>query len=49
MCIKQVKKDPGNLVVVSDWFVTQRLLKIWLDDENYCNDYGFAAWYNGFK
>ena len=43
MCIKRVKEGPENLVVVADLFVTRKLVKIWHDDEDCCNNDGLAV------
>ena len=44
MCIKEVKEDPWALEFVLDWFVMQKLLKIWHNDEDYCDETEFAEW-----
>ena len=38
MCIKAVETGPGLLEYVPDWFVTQQQVKIWRDDDEYCDD-----------
>ena len=37
MCSKTLKDDTYYLQFVPDWFVTQQQLKIWHDDDDYCN------------
>ena len=37
------------LKYISDWFVTQQQLKIWDDDDEYCNDDEIIKWYEGYK
>ena len=37
MCSKALKDDTYYLQFVPDWFVTQQQLKIWHDDDDYCN------------
>ena len=49
MCEKAVMDDPSSLHFVPDWFVTQQQLKIWHDDNVYCNDDGLIEWYKGYK
>ena len=44
-----VFEDPHSLQFVSEWFVTQKLAKIWNNDENYCDADELAEWYNGYK
>ena len=34
---------------VPDWFATQQQLKIWHDDDDYCNDDELIEWYNGYQ
>ena len=38
MCDAAVSEDPYYLQYVPDWFVTQEQVKIWHDDNNYCDD-----------
>ena len=49
MCIREVEADLGLLEHVPGWFVTQQQLKIWHDDNDYCNDDELIDWYNGFQ
>ena len=49
MCIRAVDAGLGLLGYVPDWFVTQEKLKIWHDDDEYCNDDEFIEWYNGYQ
>ena len=49
ICDKAVKGDPYSLLFVPDWFVTHQQLKIWHDDDEYCNSYELIEWYNGCK
>ena len=48
LCKKAVTDHPSSLHFVPDWFVTQQL-KIWYDDDVYCNDDGLIEWYEGYK
>ena len=34
---------------MNDWFVTHQQIKIWHDNDDYCNDDGLMEWYNGYK
>ena len=49
ICDKAVKGDLYSLLFVPDWFVTQKQLKIWHDDDEYCDDHELIEWYNGYK
>ena len=49
MCIREVEAGLGLLEHVPGWFVTQQQLKIWHDDDDYCNDDKLIDWYNGFQ
>ena len=47
--MQSVKKIPWSLNYVPDWFVTDEQLKIWRDDDKYCNPYGLIKWYDGYQ
>ena len=49
MCGKAAWGDPFSLQYVPDWFVTQGQLKIWHDNDDYCNDDELIEWYDGYK
>ena len=50
MCDAAVRKDPFSLQDVPDWFVTQRQIKTWRDDDDYGNyDDGVITWYDSYK
>ena len=49
MCQRAVEKDPYNLKFVLDWFVTQEQVKIWHDEDDYCNDDEVIGWYSGYQ
>ena len=49
MCDKAVREDSFSLQFVSDWFVRQQQLKIWNDDDDYCNDDQVIEWCNGYE
>ena len=49
MCNKAVYKYPWLLKYLPDWFVTQQQLKLWHDDDYYCNDDEIIKWYDGDK
>ena len=38
MYIRPAQGSLGLLEYVPDWFVTQQQIKIWRDDDEYCND-----------
>ena len=49
MCDKAVKDDPYSLQFVPDWFVTQQQLKIWPNQDDYCNNDEPIEWYEDHK
>ena len=49
MCDAAVSKDPYALQYVPDWFVVQEQVKIWHDDDDYCNDNEIVGWYDKNK
>ena len=44
-----VKEEPSSLQYVPDYFVTQKQLKIWHDEDDYCNDDELNKWYGGHQ
>ena len=48
-CGDAVRYYPDFLEYVPYWFVTQQQLKLWHDDQDYCNDDKLIEWYNGHK
>ena len=46
---KAVKKYQWLLKYVPDWFVTHQQIKIWHDNDDYCNDDELIEWYDGYK
>ena len=38
ICDKTVRDDSSSLWFVPDWFVRQQQIKIWHDDDYYCNN-----------
>ena len=44
MCMKAVGKGP--LADIPDWFVDLKLVEMWHDEEDYCNE--FAEWSNSY-
>ena len=34
---------------VPDWFVTHQQIKIWYDNNDYCNDDELLEWYEGYQ
>ena len=46
---KVVSYDPSSLQYVLDYFVVQQQLKIWHDDDYYCNDNELTKCYNGYR
>ena len=49
MCEKAVKKCLWLLKYVPDWFVTHQQMKIWCDDDEYCNYDKLIEWYKGYQ
>lgn len=49
VCADAVRDEPFSLQYVPDWFLTQQQIKIWHDDDYYCNYDKFIQWYNGCK
>ena len=37
------------LKYVLDWFVTQQQVKLWDDDDDYCNDDEYIKTHNGYQ
>ena len=44
-----VKKYLWLLKYVPDWFVIHQQIKIWYDNDDYCNDDELIEWYDGYK
>ena len=49
MCIRTVEAGLGLLEYVPDWFVRQQQIKIWADNDDYCNNDKLIEWYDGYK
>ena len=49
MCEKAVEKGPYMLRFVPDWFVRQHQVKLWHDDNDYCDNGRLVKWYDGYK
>ena len=50
VCDKAMRKSPSSLMYVPDWFVTQQQIKMWHDDDEYCDDDDeLIEWCNGYK
>ena len=50
MCDKIVRKCPSSLMYAPDWFVTQQQIKLWHDDDEYCDDDDeLIEWYEGYQ
>ena len=49
MCIRAVKVGLGLLEHVPDWFVTQRQIDLWHDDDHWHHDDGIIKWYEGYQ
>ena len=49
MCDNTVRKGTLPLQYVSDWFVEQGQVKLWHDDNNYCNDAKIIECYDGYN
>ena len=44
-----VQRDSYSLQFVPDWFVTHQQIKIWQDDDDYCNDDKVIEWYKKYE
>ena len=49
MCDDVVRRDPYSLQFVPDCFVTSQQMKIWEDDDEYCDDDELIKWYDGYQ
>ena len=49
MCIRAVEAGLGLLGYVSDWFVTQQQIKVWRDDDEYCDDDERIEWHDDYQ
>ena len=49
MCNEAVRKKPWLLECLPDWLVTQEQVKIWHNDDYYCNDNIIVEWHEGYK
>ena len=49
ICIRAAGAGLGLLEYVTDWFVTQQQIKIWRDDDKYCDDDEFIKWCKDYK
>ena len=49
MCDKTVRDDSFSLQFVPNWFVTQQQVKLWHDNDDYCNDNKLIEWYKDYK
>ena len=49
MCNKTVRNNPCTLKYVPDWFVTQQQLKLWHDEDYYCNNNKVIKVYDGYQ
>ena len=49
MCIRAVEAGLGLLGYVSDWFVTQQQIKVWRDDDEYCDDDELIEWRDDYQ
>ena len=49
MCEKVVGASLGLLMDVPDWFVTDQIIKLWRDDDKYCNDHELIKWYKRYQ
>ena len=48
LCNDAVKKEPSSLQYFPDWFMAQGQIKIWHNDDDYCNDDEVIEWYEGY-
>ena len=49
MCDRAACKYPWLLQFVTDWFLTHQQIKIWHDNDDYCNDDEIIEWYKGYQ
>ena len=50
VCEKAMRKSPSLLMYVPDWFVTKQQIKMWRDDDEYCDDDDvLIEWYEGYQ
>ena len=49
LCIRAVEAGLGLLGYVPDWLVTQQQIKVWHDDDEYCDDDELVEWHDGYK
>ena len=49
MCEKAVEKYLWLLKYVPDWFLAHQQIKIWHDNDDYCNDDELIEWYQGYQ
>ena len=49
MCEKAVEKYLRLLKYVPHWFLTHQQIKIWHDNDDYCNDDELIEWYQGYQ
>ena len=49
MCDGVVRDDPFSLQFVLDWFMTQQQVKLWHDNDDYCNNNELIKWYDGYQ
>ena len=49
ICIKAVAADLMLLEYVHGWSVTQQQIKIWRDDDEYCDDDELIKWHDGYQ
>ena len=46
---KAVEEEPGLLQYVPDWFLSQQQIKLWHDDDYWCDDDKLIEWYEGYQ
>ena len=44
-----MKGDPYSFLFVPDWFMTRKQLKIWHDDDKYCDEKLIIEWYKRYQ
>ena len=49
MCDKAAMLYPWSLKYIPDWFVTQQQIKLWYDDDYYCNNDTLIEQYDRYK
>ena len=49
MCIKALEANQRQLKYVPDWFLAHQQLKMWRNNDDYCNNDELIEWYEGHQ